>query len=158
MEAPTDSIVFIQYGPALPEFLELTKEKATGIIYSYISAPLPGEQYESILKMYQAKYSKLTPDPYVFTLYEMVYVYADALAKVGDPANHAEIGAAIGKTEKNTVMGRLAFDPENHCAREGDEFVPTVFYQIWEGERYIIYPKEKAQADFRLPPWIKKAE
>lgn len=156
MENPTDSIVFIQYGPSLPEFLELAKNNSTGIIYDYISAPLPGERYDHILKIYKAKYPELTPDPYVFSLYEMVYVYADALAKVGDPSKHAEIGEAIGKTDKNTVMGRLAFNPESHCAREGDEFVPTVFYQIWDGNRHILHPRKIADAEMKLPPWFKK--
>ena len=39
-EDPTDSVVFLQYAPLVPEFVELTKENANGILYNAIGATL----------------------------------------------------------------------------------------------------------------------
>jgi len=89
-------------------------------------------------------------------LYEMVHLYADALKKVGDPKKKLEIGKAIGQMDKKISMGRIKFDPANHLSMSGSNFVPTVFYQIWEGKRILLYPDEYSNGTFNLPPWMKK--
>ena len=40
LEAPTDSLVFLQYAPSVPEFVELTGERSNGVIYNLIGGPL----------------------------------------------------------------------------------------------------------------------
>ena len=160
LDNPTNSLVFSQYGPSVPEYVDLIGTKSDGIIYDFISMPLPGERYDHIYEAYKEKYPNLEPDLYVFKMYDIVYIYADALKKVGDPAKHIEIGRAIGQTDKEVVMGRLRFHPQWHTGTEdwvdpGKGFVPTAFKQIWEGKKYILYPYEIAEAKFRLPPWIK---
>ena len=160
LEDPTNSVLFIQYGPSVPEYLDLVGNKSTGIFYDLISMPLPGPHRDHIYKLYKEKYPNLEPDLYVFKMYDIVYIYADALKKVGDPAKHIEIGRANGQTDKEVVMGRLRFHPQWHTGTEdwvdpGQGFVPTAFKQIWEGKKYILYPYEIAEAKFRLPPWIK---
>lgn len=155
MEEPIDSLVFIQYGPSVPEFLELTKDKSTGVLYNYITAPLPIERTKKITKAYMDEYG-MESGGYGYMLYEMVYLYADALKKVGDPKKKLEIGQAIGETDREINMGRLKFDPATHLALAGGDYIPTVFYQIWEGERIVLFPKKYSTGEFRLPPWKKK--
>ena len=153
MEKPTDSLVFIQYGPSVPEFLELTKEKSTGVLYNYITAPLPIPRANTIKEMYNKAYDTDTGG-YGYLLYEEVHLYAEALAKVGDPAKKLEIGKAIGETDKEIAIGRLKFDQATHLATAGADFIPTVFYQIWDGKRLLLYPKQYSDGEFRLPPWM----
>lgn len=155
MEDPTNSLVFIQYGPSVPEFLELTKEKSTGVLYNYIGAALPIERTERIKKAYYEAY-KTETGGYGYALYEMVYLYADALKEVKDPTDKLAIGKAIGRIDKQYSMGRLKFDPKTHLAKAGADFVPTVFYQIWEGKRILLFPTKYAGGEFKLPPWMKK--
>ena len=40
MEDPTNSLVFIQYAPSVPEFLDLTKEKSSGVVYNLLGGVL----------------------------------------------------------------------------------------------------------------------
>ena len=150
---PMDSLVFIQYGPSVPEFLELTREKSTGVLYNYIGAPLPTKRTEQVKKAYVERYGS-EPGGYGYMLYEMVYLYAAALEKVKDPKNRLAIGKAIGESETKTCMGHLKFDPNTHLAMAGNEYIPTVFYQIWDGERILLNPNEFATGEFRLPPWM----
>lgn len=83
-------------------------------------------------------------------------VYADALAKVGDPSKRLAIGKAVGDTQKRIVSGKLSFDPKTHLAVQGDNSIPIQFFQIWDGKRVLFYPKQYADGDFQMPPWMQQ--
>jgi branched-chain amino acid transport system substrate-binding protein len=86
----------------------------------------------------------------------MVYLYAGILEKVKDPMDKMAIGEAIGKIDINICMGRVKFDPKTHLSVAGEDYIPTVFYQIWDGKRILLYPEKYSTGTFRLPPWMKK--
>ncbi len=156
MENPTNSLVFIQYGPSVPEFLELTKDKSTGVIYNLLGGPLmtpKNPRAAELAEKYQAKYG-VESGPYGTGLYEMTMIYIDAVAKVGDHADRDAIAKAIGATDKQVAIGRLKFDPKTHLSLQGNDFVPIQFYQIWDGKRTLFYPDQYATGSFRAPPWM----
>lgn len=158
LEEPTDSLVFLQYAPSVPEFIELTGEAANGVLYNLISAPLNTSKWprgQKLMAAYKDSYG-MESGAYGVGLYEEANVYFDALREVGDPTDHDAIGAAIGKTKKEVASGVLEFDPATHVATQADDRSPTTFWQIWDGERYMIAPGTYADADFRTPPWLKK--
>lgn len=156
MEDPTDSLVFIQYAPSVPEFLELTKDKSSGVVYNLLGGVLntpKNPRAAEVLGKYKDKFGS-EPGTYGPALYEQVLLYADALGKVGDPAKRAEIGAEIGKASKQTAMGRISFDPATHLSVQSNDGVPIQFYQIRDGERILFYPEQYATGDFVQPPWM----
>ncbi len=78
---PTKSIVFLQYGPAIPEFLELTKNDASGVLYNLLGDPIQSPKYEVAkdeIEKLQSAYGKDIALVSVQT-YEMVKIYAEAL-------------------------------------------------------------------------------
>ena len=157
MEDPTDSLVFIQYAPSVPEFLELTKEKSSGVVYNLLGGVLntpTNPRAAEVLEKYKAAFGN-EPGTYGPALYEQVLIYADALGKVGDPSKRAEIGAEIGKTDKQTAMGRIRFDPKTHLSVQSNDGVPIQFYQIRDGERFLFYPDQYATGAFEQPAWMK---
>lgn len=158
LEQPTDSLVFIQYAPSVPEFLKLTGKQATGIVYNLqggvLNTPANPRAGEVVGK-YKDRYGS-EPGSYGPGLYEEVMIYADALKTVGDPTKRREIGKAIGETRKQTVSGMLSFDPKTHLSVQGDSGIPITFYQIWEGKRIMFYPAQYADGEFRMPPWMKQ--
>ncbi|MEM9105641.1 MAG: ABC transporter substrate-binding protein [Pseudomonadota bacterium] len=156
MEDPTNSLVFIQYAPSVPEFLDLTKEKSSGVVYNLLGGVLntpTNPRAAEVLEKYKAKFGN-EPGTYGPALYEQVLIYADALGKVGDPTKRAEIGAEIGKTEKQTAMGKIKFDPKTHLSVQSNDGVPIQFYQIRDGERFLFYPDVYATGDFEQPSWM----
>ncbi len=158
MEDPTDSLLFIQYAPSVPEFVDLTKENSTGVLYNMLGGPISGEvrpRTKEIGDKYKAEYG-YDSSIYGYIVYEMVYLYADLLAKVGDPMDYAAINAELAQTDKEMAHGRVKFDPETHLSIQGDGFLPIQFYQIWEGERVTIYPSEFATGVSQTPPWMAK--
>lgn len=157
MEDPTNSLVFIQYAPSVPEFLELTREKSSGVVYNLLGGVLDtptNPRAAEVLGKYEAAYGN-KPGTYGAALYEQVLIYADALAKVGDPAMRKEIGKAIGAISKQTAMGRIRFDPATHLSVQSNDGVPIQFYQIRAGKRVLFYPDVYATGDFEQPSWMK---
>lgn len=156
-EQPTDSIVFLQYAPSVPEFIKLTGEKSTGVLYDLLGGVIntPKNPRAQLLSAkFKQKYG-VESGTYGVGLYEMVGIYADALGKVGDPAKHKEIGEAIGATDKMTAEGQVKFDPKTHLTVQDDSHVPLLFFQIRNGERVLISPAQYQTGTFQLPPWMK---
>ncbi len=157
MEKPTDSLVFIQYGPSVPEFLKLTKEKSTGVVYNMLGGPLmspKNPRAAEIGKKFKEKYGQESGG-YGTGLYEMAMIYFDAVRKVGDPSDRSAIAKAIGETDKQVTIGRVKFDPKTHLSMQGNDYVPIQFYQIWDGKRTLFYPNKYSTGEFKAPPWMK---
>ncbi len=156
MEDPTDSLLFIQYAPSVPEFVELTRENSTGVLYNMLGGPISdrvSERTAEIGKKYVDEYG-YDSSIYGYICYEMVYLYADVLKKVGNPSDYAAISAELAKTDKEMVHGRVKFDPKTHLSLQGGDYLPIQFYQIWEGDRLTIYPEKYATGAAQLPPWM----
>lgn len=158
LEAPTNSLLFLQYAPSVPEFVKLTADKSTGVLYDLLAGPIlspKNAMATEIADKFKAKYG-VESGTYGTLLYEEVMIYVDALRKVGKPEDHAAIGAALGATDTQTAMGRIAFDPSTHLARQGDDYVPLQFYQLRGGERIMLSPAAFATGSFVPPPWMKR--
>lgn len=157
LQNPTNSLVFLQFGPSLPEFIDLTKDQSTGVIYNLFGAlqtpkvPRTGQ----IMDKFKAKYGVATGGEGLL-LYEEVYLYADALRKGGNAKDHTAVMNALANTDTNNSMGHIAFDPKTHLATYGDSYFPLQFFQIWQGQRVLLSPAKYATGDFQLPPWMKK--
>lgn len=159
LEAPTDSLVFLQYAPSVPEFIKLTGDNSTGVLYNLINANIDSDNWprgQKLMKAYKDKYG-MESGPYGVGLYEMTNVYFDALeASGGDATDHEAVAAAIGKVKKQTAAGNLSFDPATHVALQSNDDIPVSFWQIQKGERFLIEPAKYANGKFMLPPWMKK--
>ena len=154
LENPTDSLIFIQYAPTIPEFVNLTKEKGTGVLSTTMLGLLPSDRTAEIVSKYEAVYG-VEPSTYGVALYEMTYMYKDAIEKVGDPTDRTAIAKAISEVKDHeTAFGIVNFDPATHLAVAGDEGMPLHFYQVWDGDRYVVSPQRWANRDFEAPPWI----
>ncbi|MEM7320628.1 MAG: ABC transporter substrate-binding protein [Pseudomonadota bacterium] len=156
-EDPTDSLVFIQYAPSVPEFLELTKEQSSGIVYNLLGGVLntpTNPRAAEVLNKYEAAFGN-QPGTYGPALYEQVLIYAAALAEVGDPSDRVAIGNAIGTSSTQTAMGAVKFDPATHLSEQSNDGIPIQFYQINDGERVLFYPPVYATGDFVEPGWMK---
>lgn len=157
-ENPTDSVLFLQYAPLVPEFVELTGEKSNGVLYNAIGATLDVDNHprgQEVAEKYRQEYGA-DSGAYGTGLYEMTTVYFDALEKVGDPTDHKAIGKAIGETKRPVVSGHLEFDPETHVAKQSNDHVPVTFFQIQDGKGVMIAPEKYKNGSFKTPVWMSK--
>lgn len=155
-ENPTDSLVFIQYAPSVPEFIELTKDQSSGIVYNLLGGILntpSNPRAQDVINKYEARFGN-EPGTYGAALYEQVLIYASALSEVGDPSDRLAIGAAIGASETQTAMGKVMFDPATHLAVQSNDGIPIQFYQIQDGNRALFYPAVYKTGEFVEPAWM----
>jgi branched-chain amino acid transport system substrate-binding protein len=122
---------------------------------------MPSAKYGPAKKFYDAylkKYGKGIqsghgPAP----SYESVYILKEAIERAGSLESDA-IVAAIEKTDKMGVMGRVKFD-KGHQVIYGTDPAQTAtacFFQWTEdGKRVIVYPKSLAEGEIVLPSWVK---
>jgi branched-chain amino acid transport system substrate-binding protein len=156
LEQPTKSLVFLQYAPSVPEFVQLTGAKSNGVIYDLLGGPLFSPQNpraDEIAKKFKDKYG-VESGTYGLALYEIANLYFDALKSGIEPDDHAAVMDALAKTDKQVVAGRLKFDPATHLAMQGDEYIPLTFFQIWDGNRVLIAPEKYATGEFKPQPWM----
>ena len=154
MENPPNSLLFLQYGPSVQEFLELTGDNSTGLIYNNLGAAIDSKsEVIEIRDRYEEMYGH-RGGYFTVIAYDQVMIYATCLEAVGDPADRTAIGECLGDLEMETLAGFLTFDQETHLAIQGPEYYPIQFYQIWEGERIQIEPDKYATGEFQVPPWM----
>lgn len=157
MENPTNALLFIQYAPQVPEFVELTKGTSDGVLYNVLLATVPGsERAEMLKKAFTDEYGR-EGGLYSVALQEGVELYKNAVCGVSDPTDHLAVGEWLRTAEMDSALGKIAFDPETHLALQDAEHMPILFYQIGaEGERVLIWPDNYKDGDFRVPPHIQQ--
>lgn len=157
LEDPTPSYMFLQYGPSVPEFVELTQEKSTGVLYNLLGGMILSPKNELAIN-FQEKFNNaygVDSGSYGYSLYQSVMMYADALKKVGDAGDTLAIGKALGESSTEGASGTIEFDPATHLAKQGDDYLPIQFYQIRDGERILIHPAAFATGEIQSPSWFK---
>jgi branched-chain amino acid transport system substrate-binding protein len=156
VENPTNSLVFIQYGPSVPEFVSLTKGASNGVLYNNLLGPIDSPKWKPGVEMIEKFEAAYGEEPGVMGAgeYDSVQVYAEALRKVGDPNEKAAIGKALGETNMDVSQGHLEFEPETHLAKEGDTLTPLQYFQIRNGKRELLAPPQYANAKLQPPPWM----
>lgn len=154
-EQPTKSLVFLQYAPSIPEFQTVTRNQAVGVIYNMLGGAIDSrEDTKAISAKFTAKYG---PGGYFSVAgYNAAQLYALCINQGNDPSDRMAIGTCFGKLDVDTPSGRLAFDPKTHLAKQGNDYMPTLFYQLQaDGKPAIIAPEPVAQAPFIISPWMK---
>ena len=152
---PTESLVFSQYAPSVPEFVDLAGPAADGVLYNLPVSPLKTtDEGKAAIDAFTTAYGS-DPGLYGIMLYEEVKLWADAAAEVGDPTDKAAVGAAIGALDLTTSLGKVHFDQDTHLAVAGADGIPMTYFQIQDGARVSIYPVDGAEAAFVTPSWIK---
>jgi branched-chain amino acid transport system substrate-binding protein len=155
LEDPTDSMLFMQYGPSVPEFYDLTKDESTGVIYNLLGGLIQSPKNvlaAKFLELFKNEYG-VESGSYGYSLYTEVYIYTEALKIVGNPTDHLAVGKAIGGLTTDSAMGVIKFDPATHLAIQGDDWVPLQFYQLWNGQRILLSPDRFSTGTIQNPPW-----
>ncbi|MBZ9935608.1 ABC transporter substrate-binding protein [Mesorhizobium sp. BR1-1-16] len=154
IEQPTDSLLFEQYAPVIPEFNEMTHNKANGVIFNMLGGAIDSRaDTKDISKRFAEKFG--AGGYFSVAGYTNMMVYALCINKGVDPADHLAMGKCIGSLDVDTPSGRLAFDPKTHLAMQGDDYMPTVFYQVVDnGGKAIVSPPAYAEQTFKQPYWM----
>lgn len=159
--APTPSLLYQQYGPSVPEYLDLAKGAANGVLWSTTIGTLPDQIGTDFRQRYQGKYGAPAGLSQSGAQYDAVRLWARAAAQAGDPDDFARVNQFLKATVFRGVVGTYAFDQTELTAVPYPDKVddpslamPHLTYQIQDGKQVLLSPDPYTQGRFALPPWL----
>lgn len=168
---PTNSLVYMQYGPSIAAFREIAKGASEGVIYSSVAQSLQDEIGLDFMARYRAKHGKEGTSPLNGAIpYDSVFMYAAAAAMAGGTGapgevdQNLEIAAIIKRMIYRGVMGTTRFFekwqaaiPYPDATNDPSLGMPHQYSQIqdWTKDAVVIAPAPYETAEFTTPPWIK---
>lgn len=167
---PTNSLVYMQYGPSLAAFREIGKENVNGVLYSTVIASLQDEIGTDFNTRYKAKFGASASPLVAAQVYDSAHYYALAAAIAGGTGGPGEfeqnqkVSQRLRRMIYRGVMGTTHFFlPEQAAIPYPDATddpslgMPHQYLQIqdFKTEPELIAPPPYQTSTFKMPPWIK---
>lgn len=159
--APTPSLLFQQYGPSIPEYMELAGDAANGVIWSTVIGILPDQIGQEFMERYRQKFNAEAGLSQAGAQYDLVRMWADVVGRVNDPYDFDAVIGQLEKTIFRGVCGTYRFDPTQNVticypSEVGDPSLgmPLLTYQIQDKKQVLISPEPYTGGEFQLPPWL----
>lgn len=157
------SLVYLQYGPSQPEYLQIAGDAAEGYVWgTVIGTGNTSAEDKAFRAAYQAKFGvddKTMGMVYPAWCYDMVNDLA-ATWKTTDPADFKAVNAAIAATPYEGVTGHIDFSKPNGSTpvypdqvSDPKQGVTHYFYQVQDGRHTVIAPTDDAEAPYKNQPW-----
>lgn len=150
-----DSLVWMQYTPSIPEFLELTGKSADGLIW-VAGAREFGKKYEDYKKRWVARYKKDPAGLYSILTRDAFDIWANAVKRAECVECYREVCRQIREAVHEGIGAIYAFNPIDQSAIPGEHLIALVWNQIWDGKHISMGPKSFKEGEYRKPPWMKK--
>lgn len=154
------ALVYLQYGPSQPEFLDLVGDAAEGFFWGIVIGTYADEQGMAFREAYMAKYPCTMGRVYPGSGYDTVNILAKVWATV-DPSDFDAVGMAIRGISHRGVCGTYSFASEDkgplsypNTTDGPDADQADLIFQVRDGAHTIISPAVVKQADFRPAPWM----
>ncbi len=155
------ALVYLQYGPSQPEFLDLAAGAGEGMVWGTVYGVYADEAGTEFRKKYRAKYPGTMGMVYTGGGYDAVMMLAKAWEKAGDPADFDAVGNAIREMEYRGINGFYKFNPETNSGVSYPNMTDDpeagqahLFFQVQDDEHRIIAPSPFAEVPFRPAPWM----
>ena len=153
-EGGYNGLVYMQYTPNFPEFLTLSGEAANGVIWS-TSVGVVGESAPEYAARWKERFNQDPKSTYAYNVRDAFEMWVQAVEKVGCVDCYEKINANIKATEYQGMSGFYKFNQTDQQALFGEEFIPTLWYQVQNGAHVIVGPDAFKAGDYILPPWVK---
>ncbi|WP_336659889.1 ABC transporter substrate-binding protein [Leucobacter sp. USHLN153] len=159
--APTPSLLYQQYGPSVPEYMELAGDAANGVIWSTTIGTLPDDIGERFRKRYLDAFGTEAGLSQSGAQYDIVRLWALAASRAGDPYDSDKVSVAVKDLTFRGVVGTYRFGEEDHTAIPYPDAVndpslgmPHLTYQIQDQKQVLISPAPYINGEFKLPSWL----
>ena len=156
------ALVYLQYGPSQPEFLDLAQGAGEGMVWGTVYGVYADEMGTAFREKYTEKFPGTMGMVYTGGGYDAIQILAQAWEKVGDPAKFDEVGEFIRAIEYRGINGLYKIDPETNSGisypnmtDDPEEGQAHLFFQIQDDRHTIIAPSPFAEQPFKKAPWMK---
>jgi branched-chain amino acid transport system substrate-binding protein len=166
---PTQSLIYMQYGPSLPAFRDIGQEAVNGTLYSTVIGCLPDDFSAGYRRTYRERYGDNAAFITGSQTYDGLWHYALSAAIAGGAGEPFErernmrVAAAMRKLIYRGVNGIYRVDPEGqsgYCypTQIGDPSLGMahqfIQHQDYREDPRLIAPDLYATHPFVLPPWM----
>jgi branched-chain amino acid transport system substrate-binding protein len=155
---PAKTILYQQYGPSVPEYLNLAGDASNGVIWATVLGLLTDPLGQDFRTRYQTKYGVAPGWANAGGCYDSVMCWATAVARAGDPKNYKAVAAQTEKLIYRGVTGGISF--KDHAGRsypwettDPSLGQPHIIVQLQKGQHKIVFPDPYADGKFQLPSW-----
>lgn len=167
---PTQSLIYMQYGPSLPAFREIGGAAVNGVVYSTVIGCLPDDFSKEYRESYRKKFG---PNAAYITgsqTYDGLWQWALSAAIAGGPGEPfkkdqiKKVSAAMKRLIYRGVNGVYRVDPDGQSAycyptqvSDPSLGMPHQFlqHQDFKTDPKLIAPALYATDKLLTPPWIK---
>jgi branched-chain amino acid transport system substrate-binding protein len=162
------AIVYLQYGPSQPEFLQLGGSATEGFCWSTVLGVYGDQTGQDFRKKYLAKYPEFAGNMglvYTGNGYDIAYYLKAAWEAVGDPSKFKEVcdwvrtnpyRGVCGYMDMNNEFQEAAHFPDNGydvTSKELEKGMSQLYVQVQDVEHKIIYPYEIKESTLKPAPW-----
>lgn len=153
-ELGVSALHIASYYPQFAEFFPMAGNTAEGLVWN----PL---RFDATANETMAAFDKKIRERFKVDVttsdhaigHSTINVAITAIDRAGT-RNPQKISEAIGAGEYHGVNGTWAFDPKNHTAKWGPDFIPIFTVQVQDGKNVIIKPDKFAKGTYRPQPWL----
>ena len=158
--SPTKTLVYQQYGPSVPEYLNLAGAASNGIVWATVLGLLPDKIGNDFRSRYAAKFGAQPGWANAGGCYDEVNVWAAAVAVSGDPKNYKAVAKATESVIWRGTTGSISFVDHTGVqfpAQTADASVgqPHIIVQIQDGQQKVVSPTPFTSGTFVLPSWMR---
>jgi branched-chain amino acid transport system substrate-binding protein len=153
------ALVYIQYGPSQPEFLNVAAGAAEGTVWSTVLGAYADAQGMEFRKKYQAKHPGVIGLCYTGSAYDTVNILKNAWTNV-DPSDFKGMADYIRTHPYRGVDGAVDLNNEYQAAlhyplqtQDLSKGMAQLYFQVQDGQHKIIAPDVLAESKFRAFPW-----
>lgn len=160
---PTDSLIYHQYGPSVPEFIQLAGPNGSnGVVWATVTGVYNDDIGKSFQQRYQQEYGQPAGYSNAGTCYDEVYMLAKAWAMVGDARNFKAVNEQLRTMIHRGVNGAYYM---NNKEQSGLSYPNNtndpglgqahLFFQIQNGQQVIIAPEPYTGGAYKPAGWQK---
>lgn len=166
---PTNSLVYMQYGPSLAAFREVGLDSTNGVLYSTVIASLQDEIGQAFNNRYKERFGPSSSPLAGAQVYDSIHYWALAAAIAGGTAGpggfdqNRKVADRLRRMIYRGVMGTTHFFvpeqaaiPYPDATNDPSLGMPHQYLQIqdFKDEPELIAPAPYETASFTLPPWF----
>ncbi len=153
-----NSLVYMQYTPSIPEFLELSGDSAEGMLWSTVIGVSDKIGLDKV--DYTARWVELyggePKSIHGYVVRDAFDIWANAVEEVGCVECFDQVNDAIRETVYQGFAGTYDFTSleDGQYAQAGDDLLPTLWSQVQDGANVVVLPENAAEGEIQSPPWL----
>jgi branched-chain amino acid transport system substrate-binding protein len=157
---PIPTLLYQQYGPSVPEYMNLAGDAANGIIWATVLGRVPDQMTKDWMAKYKAKFGAEPGWANAPGNYDTTWFWAKSVALAGTATDYKRVAQASERLIHRGITGSLRMVNHAGVAFPGETNDPSlgqahIIVQIQNKEHRVISPVPWSDGEFQQPRWLK---